>query len=86
VIGRRTALRLTFLGTVALLPVACGRKGSIAVPEGEAERYTYPQTYPAPSTVVPNYEGPAEPAPGEALPDQPQGFEDVDDELSIDNQ
>jgi len=33
---------------------ACGKKGSPRPPQGEESRYTYPQQYPAPGTVVPN--------------------------------
>ena len=32
---------------------ACGKKGSLKVPEGQESQYTYPLTYPAPETVVP---------------------------------
>lgn len=85
-IARRGLLRLALLGGAALLPAACGRKGPIGVPEGQEEVYTYPRTYPDPATVVPDYKGPDEQAPGEAPIDQPpRDFEDVDEELSIDN-
>jgi len=33
---------------------ACGKKGSPKPPEGQEADYTYPQPYPAPSSVTPN--------------------------------
>ncbi len=79
------ARRLALLGGAAWLLTACGRKGPIKKPD---ETYTYPLTYPAPETVVPGYEGPAESAPGPATLQQPvrPGFEDPDDALSIENE
>ncbi len=32
---------------------ACGKEGRPGAPEGEESRYTYPQVYPKPSSVVP---------------------------------
>lgn len=86
--GRRRLLRLTLLGAAAVLLASCGRKGSILPPEGEAEKYTYPQTYPDPNTVVPNYDGNVEPAPGETEVEPPAepGFRDPEDELNIENE
>ncbi|MEO1194135.1 MAG: lipoprotein [Pseudomonadota bacterium] len=78
-------LSALLLGSAALALAACGVKGPISGPEGR----TFPQTYPAPSTVVPNYQGGAvEPAPGPASLEQPiePGFEDPEDALSIENQ
>ena len=50
-----------FLGaalTLALLASlgACGKQGRPGAPEGEESRYTYPQVYPKPSSVVPQDE------------------------------
>ncbi len=80
--------RLVLLGGAAALLAACGRKSTIIPPKAEAERYTYPQTYPAPETVVPNYSGDVQPAPGASTLEQPvvPGFEDPDDALSIENE
>lgn len=49
-------LLLTAAVSAALLAgvAACGKKGSPRAPEGQESEYTYPQDYPAPSTVVPN--------------------------------
>ncbi len=78
--------RLALLGAAALLPAACGRKGPIETPKGQEDRYIYPRTYPNPGTVVPGAQE-AIPAPGPADIEGPtdEGFEDVDEELSIDN-
>jgi hypothetical protein len=35
---------------------ACGKEGRPRAPEGEESRYTYPQVYPKPSSVVPQEE------------------------------
>ncbi len=35
---------------------ACGKEARPRAPEGEESRYTYPQVYPKPSTVVPQEE------------------------------
>ncbi len=76
-IGRRLAL----LGGTAWLLAACGRKGAIGKPD---ESYTYPH----PKTVVPNFKGKVQPAPGPATLEQPvvPGFEDPDDALSVENE
>lgn len=49
-------LLLTAVVSAALLMgvAACGKKGSPRAPEGQESEYTYPQSYPEPSTVVPN--------------------------------
>lgn len=49
-------LLLTAVVAAGLLSgaAACGKKGSPRPPAGEESQYTYPQDYPAPSTVVPN--------------------------------
>ena len=59
-LGRRPVNR-RFLGaalTLALLASlgACGKQGRPGAPEGEESRYTYPQVYPKPSSVVPQDE------------------------------
>ena len=53
---------------VALLVAlgACGRKGSPKPPAGQESAYTYPQAYPAPSTV--------KPPPGGQDPQESAGF------------
>ncbi|GAB5470093.1 MAG: hypothetical protein Kilf2KO_31230 [Rhodospirillales bacterium] len=88
-ISRRRVTRVGLLAGTALLLAACGRKGPISAPDGREELYTHPRTYPNPATVVPNYQGgTVEEAPGPATLEQPSdpGFEDVDDDLSIENQ
>jgi len=50
-----------FLGAALALALlaglgACGKQGRPSAPEGEASRYTYPQVYPKPSSVVPQDE------------------------------
>ena len=35
---------------------ACGKEGRPGAPEGEESRYTYPQVYPKPSSVLPQEE------------------------------
>lgn len=46
--------RNLLLGLVALTGLAgCGKKGDLAAPEGEEDLYTYPRTYPNPSSQVP---------------------------------
>ncbi len=35
---------------------ACGKQGRPSAPEGEESRYTYPQIYPKPSSVLPQEE------------------------------
>ncbi len=35
---------------------ACGKEGRPSAPEGEESRYTYPQVYPKPSSVLPQEE------------------------------
>lgn len=47
----RSALLLALLAAVSL--TACGKKGTINPPEDREEAFTYPETYPKPSTVVP---------------------------------
>ncbi len=47
-----------FLGAALSLALslglgACGKEGRPGAPEGEESRYTYPQVYPKPSSVVP---------------------------------
>ncbi len=46
------ALALALLATLA----ACGKEGRPAAPEGEESRYTYPQVYPKPASVLPQEE------------------------------
>jgi len=58
--GRRHVQR-RFLGAALTLALvaslgACGKQGRPTAPEGEESRYTYPQVYPKPSTVVPQEE------------------------------
>ena len=48
--------RLLLLALTVSLLGACGKKGSLDAPEGEAERYTFPGFYPNPATVVPGAE------------------------------
>ncbi len=43
------ALALALLATLG----ACGKEGRPSAPEGEEGRYTYPQVYPKPSSVLP---------------------------------
>jgi hypothetical protein len=54
-IARFPRLLLSAIVSAALLcgVAACGKKGSPKPPEGQESEYTYPQAYPAPSTVVP---------------------------------
>ncbi len=46
------ALALALLASLG----ACGKEGRPRAPEGEESRYTYPQIYPKPSSVVPQEE------------------------------
>ncbi len=46
------ALTLALLASLG----ACGKQGRPGAPEGEESRYTYPQVYPKPSSVVPQDE------------------------------
>ena len=46
---RHAALALALLATLG----ACGKEGRPSAPEGEESRYTHPQVYPKPSSVVP---------------------------------
>ena len=50
---RRQAVLLTAVVALALAVTACGKKSGLSPPEGEEELYTYPRSYPAPSTVRP---------------------------------
>ncbi len=52
------ALGLGFSLAVAL--GACGRKADLRPPDGRADEYVYPRTYPAPSSVLPPLEEGAE--------------------------
>lgn len=46
--------RNLLLGVAALAGLAgCGKKGGLEPPEGEEDLYTYPRTYPKPSSQVP---------------------------------
>ena len=36
-------------------PIACGKRGSLEVPENRRSEFTYPKAYPAPQSVVPNF-------------------------------
>ena len=50
-----------FLGAALMLALlasqgACGKQGRPGAPEGEESRYTYPQVYPKPSSVLPQEE------------------------------
>ncbi len=50
-----------FLGAALALALlaglgACGKQGRPGAPEGEESRFTYPQVYPKPSSVVPQDE------------------------------
>ncbi len=55
------ALALALLATLG----ACGKQARPSAPEGEESRYTYPQVYPKPSSVLPREED-APPKTGEA--------------------
>ena len=59
-LGRPRAHR-RFLGAALMLALlaslgACGKQGRPSAPEGEESRYTYPQVYPKPSSVLPQEE------------------------------
>lgn len=47
----RRNLLLSLVAVAAL--AGCGKKGSLAPPDGEEDLYTYPRTYPKPSSQVP---------------------------------
>lgn len=49
----RALLTATLCAGLVFSLAACGKKGSPKPPEGQEDQYTYPQDYPAPSTVVP---------------------------------
>ncbi len=66
----RHHVRRRFLGAALMLALlaslgACGKQGRPSAPEGEESRYTYPQIYPKPSSVLPQEEE-APPKTGEA--------------------
>ncbi len=48
----RAALALALLAALG----ACGKEGRPSAPEGEEGRYTYPQVYPKPASVLPQQE------------------------------
>ena len=50
--SRGTALFLAALIATGALG-ACGKRNAPTAPEGEESRYTYPQVYPDPQTVLP---------------------------------
>jgi len=41
------------LAAALLVLGACGKQGELRGPDGEEAAYTYPRTYPKPSTVLP---------------------------------
>jgi len=52
---------------------ACGKRGKLEPPKGEEKAYSYPLFYPAPDTVVPSAQLPAEempPALEESFPEE----------------
>lgn len=49
----RAAMTLALLASLGATLGACGKEGRPSAPEGEESRYTYPQVYPKPATVVP---------------------------------
>jgi hypothetical protein len=55
-IARFPRLLLSAAVATALLTgaAACGKKGAPKPPSDEESQYTYPQAYPAPSTVMPD--------------------------------
>ena len=65
--GRRRATLLA-LATALLLagPIACGKRGAPAPPEGLENEYTWPRAYPAPQSVLPRATA-AEPEEEEAV-------------------
>ncbi len=50
------ALTLALLAGLGAILGACGKQGRPGAPEGEESRYTYPQVYPKPSSVLPQEE------------------------------
>ncbi len=57
--GRRflgAALTLALLATLGATLGGCGKEGRPNAPEGEESRYTYPQVYPKPASVLPQEE------------------------------
>ena len=53
-LDRRAAPRALIAAVILALALgACGRKGDVGPPEGQESEYTYPQVYPAPSSVLP---------------------------------
>ena len=54
-LDRRAAPRALIAAVILALALgACGRKGDVGPPEGQESEYTYPQVYPAPSSVLPD--------------------------------
>ena len=51
--GPRRFVLLAGIAMLVLLVAACGRKSGLSPPEEEADLFTYPGKYPAPSTVGP---------------------------------
>ena len=49
----RAALALALLAILGVTLGACGKEGRPSAPAGEESRYTYPQVYPKPASVVP---------------------------------
>ncbi len=52
----RPASRIALALALLIAPGACGKEGRPSAPEGAESSYTYPQTYPKPSSVVPSEE------------------------------
>ncbi len=52
--GKSSTRRWVVIGLLSAIGLAgCGKKGKLYAPEGEEDQYTYPKTYPKPTSQVP---------------------------------
>ena len=73
--GRQVRLSAVLLLALGLALGACGRKGSLYAPEGEEDAYTGLGAYPAPASVVPDWDDPAAAPGGETVSEEERELE-----------